>query len=440
MSTTLPPRPTPLPVAGVPHAHDTLAETLPDAPPAAPSAAPRARRERLVSLDVFRGMTVAGMLLVNNPGTWSAIYPPLEHAEWHGWTPTDLVFPFFLFIVGITTHLSLSPRIARGDDTGAVVRQILRRGGLIFLIGFSMSAFPGWQWGPPAAWPFPAPTLHPTFWDRFVFRWEHVRILGVLQRIGLAYIISALLTLRTTLKQQIVIIATALYGYWIAMALVRIPGFDVSVMPWDLKDGNLEAWLDRAVLGTNHMFTGSRVFDPEGLLSTIPAACTAMLGVIAGRWIGSGRPLLDRIAGLFTGGALGMAAGLVWNWVFPINKSIWTSSYVLFTAGMAAVVLGICMYLVDARGVRRFTSPFVIYGVNPMAAFVGSGVLARLIYSIWHVTYDGKWVPLEEAIYRTLFASWASPVNASLLFALSFVLLWLGVLTVLYRRNIVLKV
>jgi predicted acyltransferase len=267
-----------------------------------------------------------------------------------------------------------------------------------------------------------------------------VRVFGVLQRIGLAYTISALLTLRTTLKQQIAVVAAILYGYWIAMALVRIPGYDVSVMPWDLKDGNLEAWLDRAVHGTNHIYQGSKTFDPEGLLSTITAACTAMLGVIAGRWIGSGRPLLDRIAGLFTAGALGLAAGLVWNWVFPINKSIWTSSYVLFTAGMAAVVLGVCMYLVDARGVRRFTRPFVVYGVNPMAAFVGSGVMARLIYSIWHVTYDGKWMPVEEAIYRALFASWASPVNASLLFALSFVLLWLGVLNVLYRRNIVLKV
>ena len=184
----------------------------------------------------------------------------------------------------------------------------------------------------------------------------------------------------------------------------------------------------------------ARTFDPEGLLSTLPAVCTAMLGVMAGRWIGSTRALLDRVSGLFAAGALGMAAGLVWNWVFPINKSIWTSSYVLFTGGMAAVTLAVCMYLVDAHGVRRFTKPFVIYGVNPMAAFVGSGVLARLIYSIWHVMYDGRRVSLEEAIYRTLFASWASPVNASLLFALSFVLLWLGVLTVLYRRNIVLKV
>ncbi len=435
MSTTLPPRsaaPAPS-IVGDPHAHDALAES-------APPVARRAPRERLLSLDVFRGMTVAGMLLVNDPGTWSAIYPPLEHAEWHGWTPTDLVFPFFLFIVGITTHLSVGVRAARGEATGTLVRQVLRRGGLIFLIGFAMSAFPGWQWGGAGGWPFPAPTLHPTFWDRVLFRWEHVRVFGVLQRIGLAYTIAALLTLRTTLKQQIAVVAAILYGYWIAMALVRIPGYDVSVMPWDLKDGNLEAWLDRTVLGANHIYQGSKVFDPEGILSTFPAACTAMLGVIAGRWIGSGRPLLERIAGLFTGGALAMAAGLVWNWVFPINKSLWTSSYVLFTAGMAAVVLGICMWVVDEHRMTRLTRPFVIYGVNPMAAFVGSGILARLIYSIWRVRYDGHAMSAQEAVYRFLFASWASPVNASLLFAVSFVLLWLGVLTVLYRRNIVLKV
>src|SRR5689334_10084432 len=180
--------------------------------------APKRSRERLLSLDVFRGLTVAGMLLVNDPGTWSAIYPPLEHAEWNGWTPTDLIFPFFLFIVGITTHLSLSARRARGDDDRALVRQILRRGMIIYLLGFAMAMFPFYQWGIIQALPNATP------WDRIVYRLEHVRILGVLPRIAIVYVCAALLTLKTSLKQQIIIIASLLYGYWFAMTLIPVPG------------------------------------------------------------------------------------------------------------------------------------------------------------------------------------------------------------------------
>src|SRR5687767_12169897 len=175
-------------------------------------------KERLVSLDVFRGLTVAGMLLVNNPGTWSAIYPPLQHAPWHGWTPTDLIFPFFLFIVGITTELSLRARRERGDDEGAIVRQIARRGALIFLFGLILSAFPFFTWT--ATLP---DNPDPSFWDRVVHRFEHLRILGVLQRIGLAYFIGALLTLRTSWKQQLGILAALLFGYWALMTLVPVP-------------------------------------------------------------------------------------------------------------------------------------------------------------------------------------------------------------------------
>src|SRR2546423_7128049 len=175
-------------------------------------------RERLISLDVFRGITVAGMLLVNDPGTWSAIFPPLEHAEWNGWTPTDLIFPFFLFIVGITTHLSLSARRARGDDDSAIVKQILRRGIVIYLLGLAMAMVPFYQWGTITAIP------NATAWDRIIYRIEHVRILGVLPRIAIVYICAGLLTLRTTLKQQIVIIGTLLYGYWFAMTLIPVPG------------------------------------------------------------------------------------------------------------------------------------------------------------------------------------------------------------------------
>ena len=266
-------------------------------------------RERLISLDVFRGITIAGMLLVNNPGTWSAIFPPLEHAAWDGWTPTDLIFPFFLFIVGITTYLSMSARRARGDDDRALVKQILRRGIIIYLLGFAMAMFPFYQWGTIDSLP------NATAWQRIVFRIEHVRILGVLPRIGIVYICAGLLTLRTTLKQQIIIIASLLLGYWFAMTLIPVPGENaIGAALLHTKDRNLAAYLDRLILGTNHTWVGSVTFDPEGPLSTIPAIGTAMLGVIAGRWLAlKEKPLLERITGLFAVGSLGMVLGLMWN-------------------------------------------------------------------------------------------------------------------------------
>jgi predicted acyltransferase len=394
------------------------------------------KRERLLSLDVFRGMTVAGMLLVNDPGTWSAIFPPLEHAEWNGWTPTDLIFPFFLFIVGITTHLSLSARRARGDDDSAVVKQILRRGIIIYLLGFAMAMFPFYQWGTIDTIP------NAGAWDRIFFRIEHVRILGVLPRIAIVYVCAALLTLKTTVKQQILIIAGLLFGYWFAMTLIPVPGENVvGALLLHTKDRNLAAYLDRAILGTNHTWIGSVTFDPEGPMSTIPAIATAMLGVLAGRWIGQrDKPLLERITGLFAVGSFGMMLGLMWNWSFPINKNLWTSSYVIFTAGMACVALATIMWLVDYCNVKWWTKPFVVFGVNPIVAFVGSGVMARLIYTLWHVNYQGKSIALQDAIYQIVFLPWLPPRVASLAFAITFVLLWYGILLVLYRRKIILKV
>ena len=411
-----------------------IRETGQGAPYTSTVASPPVRRERLLSLDVFRGATIAGMLLVNNPGSWGAIYPPLRHAAWHGWTPTDLIFPFFLFIVGITTHLSLTARRARGDDEAAILRQVLRRGAIIFLLGLFLSGFPFFQWGA-------IPGLEsPTFADRVIYRLEHLRIMGVLQRIGLAYTIAALLTLRTTIRQQVVIAAMLLLGYWFLMSLVPVPGYALGAFALDDRGATLTAVIDRAILGTNHIYAGTRTYDPEGLLSTMGAVATAMLGVFAGRWIGSSRPLVERIVGLFAIGTCGMMFGLVWNWAFPINKEIWTSSYVMFTAGMACVVLAVCMWLVDLHSITWWTKPFVIYGVNPIVAFVGSGLMARLIYSIIEVEYRGSNVSLQSAIHQSLFASWLAPRNASLAFAICFVLLWLGILWLLYRRRIFLKV
>ena len=401
----------------------------------------RATRERLLSLDVFRGMTIAAMLLVNNPGSWAAIYPPLEHATWQGWTPTDLIFPFFLFIVGITTHLSISARRERGVADDVIVRQVLKRAALIFLLGFLMSLFPFYQWGAPSTWPVPVDAPSAGFWERIVYRWQHVRILGVLQRIGLAYAAGALLTLRAPLVRQVATLAAMLIGYWIVMTTIPVPGHGmIGALVLDKPPLLLSAWLDRTVLGVNHLWIGSRTWDPEGLLSTVPATGSVMLGVFAGRWLATRGPLPERLSALFAVGAIGMVVGSMWGWVFPISKGMWSSSYVLFTGGQACVALAACMWVIDVHKITRWTRPFVIYGVNPIVAFVGSGVMARCIYTLWKVRYDGATISVQSALYRSLFASWLSPINASLLFAVTFVLLWLGILTVLYRRNIVLKV
>jgi predicted acyltransferase len=398
-------------------------------------ASPPPTRERLLSLDVFRGITVAGMLLVNNPGSWDAIYPPLEHAPWNGWTPTDLIFPFFLFIVGITTELSLGARRARGASDRDLGLAILRRGGMIFLLGFLMSWFPFFQWGHVDG------IADPSFWQRITYRVDHVRVFGVLQRIGIAYALGGLLTLRTTLKQQVMILAGLLFGYWFAMTLLPVPDSGaLGALMLDSKGGNLAAWVDRLVLGTKHIWVGGVVFDPEGPLSTIPAVGTVILGVIAGRWIASPRSLLERVAGLFAAGALASMVGMIWNWSFPINKSLWTSSYVMFTAGMACLTLATCMWLIDINRVTRWTKPFVVFGVNPIVAFVGSGVMARLIYSIFRVNVDGRPMAVQAAFHHFVFEGWLPPRVASLCFALTFVLFWYAILAVLHRRKIYVRV
>jgi predicted acyltransferase len=266
-----------------------------------------------------------------------------------------------------------------------------------------------------------------------------MRFPGVLQRIGLAYALGALLTLRTTLRQQLLILVVLLYGYWFAMTLVPVPGRGIGALLLDDPSASLAAWLDRAVFGS-HLWRSSRTWDPEGLLSTIPAVGTVLLGVFTGRWLSARRDLSDRLVGLYGVGSTLMVVGLMWHWSFPINKSLWTSSYVLFTGGMAGVVLATCLWLVDDLGFRRWTRPFVVFGVNPLIAFVGSGMMARAIYSLIIVPHEGDRAPLQRVIYERFYASWLEPRDASLLFAITFVLVWAFLLSALERRRIHLRV
>ncbi len=373
-------------------------------------------RERLAALDAFRGLTIAGMLLVNNPGTWSAIYRPLDHAPWHGWTPTDLIFPFFLFIVGITTHLSLESLERQGVAPPTVRLRILKRGLLIILLGLLLQSFP---WVP-------------------ITRITEVRFPGVLQRIGLCYLATAFLTRRRSSRAVVLMIVGILLGYWALQALVAPPG--VATPTIDVPGETLSAWIDRTVFGT-HIWRVAKTWDPEGLLSTVPAIGTVMLGVFTGRWIASEHTMGEKLVALYAVGALATVAGLMWNWSFPINKNLWTSSYVLFTAGVAALTLATCTWLTDVARVRWWTPPFTWFGRNPLIAFVGTGAMSRTIYSLIRIPQaDGSTPSLQRVIYETAYASWLPPRDASLAFALSFVAFWAAILWFLDRRKVYWKV
>jgi predicted acyltransferase len=258
----------------------------------------------------------------------------------------------------------------------------------------------------------------------------------VLQRIGVCYIAAALLSRRRGTRAIVGIVAILLLGYWALQALVAPPG--VAAPTLDIPQDTLSAWIDRTVFGS-HLWKQSLTWDPEGLLSTLPAIATCLLGVLAGRWLAAKAALSDRLNGLFAAGALGAVAGLVWNWVFPINKNLWTSSYVLFTAGLACLSLATCAWLIDVRAARRWAAPLVSYGKNPMVAFIGSGVMARLLGMI-HVSWGGETISLQQAIYRGLFASWLTPRNASLGYAIGFVAVWYGILRLLEKRGVMLRV
>lgn len=365
---------------------------------------------RLVSLDVFRGITIAGMVLVNNPGTWSHIYWPLAHAKWHGWTPTDLVFPFFLFIVGVAIPLAFGRRIDSGGSKRDLYIKIIKRTLIIFALGIFLAGFPD-------------------------FQFSTIRIPGVLQRIAVCYLCASIIFLNTKIRTQIIVTIALLVIYWLLTTRLHAPGFAVGDLS---KEGSLASFIDRAVLGP-HIWKQGRVYDPEGLLSTIPAIATTMFGVMTGQWLRTGKPAYEKVAGLFVAGAVCTVIGWCWNSFFPINKSLWTSSYVFFTGGLALEFLALCYWLIDIRKYQRWAKPFVVFGVNAIALFVGTGLMAKsmgLIELPWGATK----ISSQGWIFQKLFLPWASPVNASLAYAIAFILLWLGLMWILYSRKIFIKV
>jgi predicted acyltransferase len=372
------------------------------------------------------------MLLVNDPGDAATVFAPLQHSAWHGWTPTDLIFPFFLFVVGVTTHLSLSRRAARGDDDGAVRRQSLRRAAVLFAIGLVLNWFPFYQSGAIAGHP------SPDVGDRLLERLRQLRVLGVLQRIALGYLAASLLSWKAPSRRVAGIAAALLVGYWAAMALGS-PTLDDRSLTLAARVDRLALDWTRHGLG-NHLWDAGVTYDPEGVLSTIPAVATAMLGVLAGRWLATRRPTAERLTALGAAGALGMAAGLVWNWWFPINKALWTSSYALFTAGVACVALVTVSWLVDVARWDRWAWPFRVFGSNAILAYVGAELSAKILHSSLKWKVDGRRIGTEVAVTRGLTEIGFEPRVASLVWALLFVTAWYVVLLRCYRRGVFWKV
>jgi predicted acyltransferase len=397
-------------------AHAFSADTATTArPPEAASKLAPAPAGRLLSLDLFRGATIAAMILVNNPGDESVAYWPLLHAEWNGWTPTDLIFPFFLFIVGVSMAFSFASRAERGASRAELLKHVLKRGLILFALGMFLNGFPN----------------H--------YQLSSWRVYGVLQRIAICYVVASILALWTGRRGQAIAVVSCLLGYWLMMRFVPVPGFGVPTQDIPLldPDRNLVAWLDRRLL-MGHLYEVTR--DPEGVLSTIPAVATTLLGLLTGQWLRSERTRQAKALGMAVAGVIGLGAGEIWNAWLPVNKKLWTSSYVLLTAGLALVCLAACYWVLDIHLWRRWAKPFLVLGMNAIAAYVFAGVVAHTIGRLELQLADGHKASWQELVYERLFSGLASPANASLLYALVFVAVCWAAMWALYRKGIFLKI
>jgi len=374
-----------------------------DAPPAAPRETAPAR---LVSLDAFRGATMALMVLVNTPGG-PVSYGPLNHSEWNGWTITDTVFPSFLWIVGVAITLSLGKRVAAGVPRQRLFLQVLRRAVVIFALGVLVYVAPA-------------------------FNLSTQRVLGVLQRIAICYLIASAIYLTTRWRAQIVWIFGLLAAYWALMMLVPVPGYGAG----DLAPGhNLSNYVDRVVLGA-HNYAGTREWDPEGILSTLPAIATVLLGIVAGHILRLKRELSERTTWLYLAGSVLLTLGLICNTWLPINKKLWTSSFTLFMGGLDFVIFAGFVWLIDGRGYARYVRPLAIMGMNAIAVYLAS----ELVEEALSLIRTGRTGPsIHEWLYRTLFAPLAAPPNASLAYAVCYVLVMYLIAWAMYRKRWFLK-
>jgi predicted acyltransferase len=374
---------------------------------------------RLLSVDVLRGLTIAFMILVNNNGNEAAAYWPLKHSAWNGCTPTDLVFPTFLFLVGITTVFSTASRLSKGATKQSLFLHVLRRSIILYLLGLVVNSFP-------------------------YFHLHTMRFYGVLPRIAICYLITASLYLISPgWRSKVALAVAALAGYWILMRYVPVPGYGIPGhdVPLLDHDANLTAWLDRQIFPASHLYERTR--DPEGLLSTIPAVATTLLGLVTGIWLRTQRTLSAKVVGIAIAGLSGVLLGGLWNLSFPINKKLWTSSYVLFAGGVSLLLLALCLLIVDLRKKSpaeppssSLFEPLLVFGTNAISAYVFS----ELLQSTFSAFYPTHGLNLQQTLYRSIVRIAPNPAFASLLYSLGFVgVCWLFVL-VLYRRRIFVRV
>lgn len=372
-----------------------------------------AANERLVSLDVFRGATMAAMLLVNNPGDWGHLYRQLDHAAWNGWTFTDLIFPFFLWIVGVAIPLSMGRRLENGESRQKALMRIFRRSIILFAVGVALNGFPHYDF-------------------------SVIRISGVLQRIAVCYFFAGLIFLNTGVRGQAAAVVCLLTGYWLLMALMPVPGWGHGLLT---EHGNFSEYIDSLVL-KGHMWRETKTYDPEGIVSTIPAIATVLFGILAGHLLRSRIGPAEKTAWLFVAGSFLLFAGEVMNHWLPINKKLWTSSYSVFMAGMATDIFAVCYWLVDVRGHRTCAKPFAIYGMNAITVFVLTGLLGRISTLIPAGSENGHPIVLKtwlfdhlKGVFESLAGPLATPKNSSLVYALGYVALMYFVAWAMYRRK-----
>ena len=378
--------------------------------------------QRLSALDMLRGLTIGFMILVNNNGDGAHAYWPLQHANWNGFTPTDLVFPTFLLLVGISTTLSISSRLAKGASKKSLFLHTLRRTIILFLLGLLVNSYPH-------------------------FNPHTLRFYGVLPRIAVCYfVVATLYLISPEWRSKAALAVAALVGYWALMRFVPVPGYGVPThdVPLLDRDGNLTAWLDRQIFPASHLYESTR--DPEGLLSTLPAIATSLIGLLTGEWLRSKRAFPEKVRGIAIAGLSSVLLGGAWNLSFPINKKLWTSSFVLFAAGCSLLLLALALWTADAYDRNsdatrisphhRFRSVLLVFGMNAIAAYVFSELLAGTITSIR--LSSGRNV--QQYLYQSIHAVIPGAALASLIYSLLFVAVCWVTMYVLYRRKIFIKI
>lgn len=372
--------------------------------------------QRLSSVDVYRGLMVAGMILVDNPGSDDLAYGPIKHAEWNGWTPADFIFPSFVFLVGVSMAFSFPARLARGENRWEIFRHAILRTLLLIVVGLFVNGMP------------------------FVGTdWHTYRIYGVTQRIALCYLAAAVLLLWSNWRGQLITLIACLAGYWAILRFVPVPGLGIPGhdIPFMDPERNIVAWLDRKLL-MGRLYNTVR--DPEGLISTIPAIGTVLMGVFTGHWLRSQRDSRTKVLWMMCVGIVGLAAGLVWNRWFPINKNLWTSSFVLLTGGFALAFLGLLYWLLDVKNRRAWTMPALVFGMNAIVGFLADSIVYGPGYTFTARGPNGASVNWHEAAQAWLVSFGLNASNASLVYSIFAVLFCWTLLWLLWRKRIFIKI